>query len=203
MVAKDLDADAVRFPWFLGYKFFNSLFLGLSLGAVFTLYEPLSPATFSAGGVGLALATLVVATQYHYLFTLRWFFALSVAVEVVILLGVVGVLLFPLEQPLALFVYLGYQITFAFGGYLVRCETLVFVDRRLLKQLDIAKQAAYLLGMGLSWLFYTVAERAFDIATKVDQVSAVHIPLLLVQVAVILTLLVAFRKPDAPETRVG
>ena len=51
--------------------------------------------------------------------------------------------------------------------------------------------------------FYTVAERAFDIATKVDQVSAVHMPLLLVQVAVILTLVVAFRKPDAPETRVG
>ncbi len=51
-----MDSTAIRFGWFLAYKFFNSLFLGLSIGAVFTLYEPLSPAIFSAGGIGLALS---------------------------------------------------------------------------------------------------------------------------------------------------
>lgn len=193
MIEAALKAEAIRFPWFLGYKFCNSLFLGLSLGAVFTLYEPLSPATFSAGGVGLALATLVVATQYRRLFTLRWFYGLSLAVELIILLGIAGVLLLPLAQPLALFVYLGYQITFAFGGYLVRCETLVFVDRQLLTQLDIAKQAAYLLGMALSWLFYALLEESFQVIDKTDQVVAMHLPLLLVQIAVILALIVAFR----------
>ena len=54
-----MDNAKIRFNWFLAYKFFNSLFLGLSIGAVFTLYEPLSPAIFSAGGIGLALATLL------------------------------------------------------------------------------------------------------------------------------------------------
>ena len=65
------------FSWFVTYKFLNSLFMGLSIGSVFTLYAPLSPATFSAGGIGLALATLIIATQYHRLFNRDWFFRLS------------------------------------------------------------------------------------------------------------------------------
>ena len=48
---------AIRPAAFIRYKFLNSLFLGLSVGAVFVLYTPLSPAVFSAGGIGLALGT--------------------------------------------------------------------------------------------------------------------------------------------------
>ena len=43
------------------YKFFNSLFLGVSLGSVFTIYEPLDPKLFSAGGIFLAVSTLAIA----------------------------------------------------------------------------------------------------------------------------------------------
>ena len=43
-------APAIRPAAFIRYKFLNSLFLGLSVGAVFVLYTPLSPAVFSAGG---------------------------------------------------------------------------------------------------------------------------------------------------------
>ena len=39
--------------WFIRYKFFNSLFLGLSVGAIFTLYAPLEPSIYSLGGVFL------------------------------------------------------------------------------------------------------------------------------------------------------
>ena len=56
---------AIRPAAFIRYKFLNSLFLGLSVGAVFVLYTPLSPAVFSAGGIGLASGTLIVATQYR------------------------------------------------------------------------------------------------------------------------------------------
>ena len=139
---------AIRPAAFIRYKFLNSLFLGLSVGAVFVLYTPLSPAVFSAGGIGLALGTLIVATQYRRILAPDWFFRLSLGVELVTLSGVVAVLLFPLELALALFIYIGYQMTFSLGNYLVRCETLLMVSVEQLRKLDVAKQAGYLLGMG-------------------------------------------------------
>ena len=178
MNGANLNSSTLNFGWFLAYKFFNSLFLGLSIGAVFTLYEPLSPATFSAGGVGLALATMVIATQYHRIFDPWWFFRLSLGVEVIILLGVIGVLIYPIEQPLALFIYLGYQVTFALGSYLVRCETLLVVEQRRLTQLDVTKQIAYLIGMGASWAAYLVMENHLAVVDKAAQVVAIHGPLL-------------------------
>ena len=138
---------AIRPGAFIRYKFLNSLFLGLSVGAVFILYTPLSPAIFSAGGIGLALGTLMVATQYRRILAPGWFFRLSLLVELITLSGVAAVLILPLELPLALFVYIGYQLTFSLGSYLVRCETLLMVSIEQLRKLDMAKQAGYLLGM--------------------------------------------------------
>jgi hypothetical protein len=196
----NLNSSTLNFGWFLAYKFFNSLFLGLSIGAVFTLYEPLSPATFSAGGVGLALATMVIATQYHRIFDPWWFFRLSLGVEVIILLGVIGVLIYPIEQPLALFIYLGYQITFALGSYLVRCETLLVVEQRRLTQLDVTKQIAYLIGMGASWAAYLLMANHFAVVDKAAQVVAIHGPLVVVEVAVIACLVLAFSRGVGTES---
>jgi len=190
---QSLSGDSIHFGWFLAYKFFNSLFLGLSIGAVFILYEPLSPAIFSAGGIGLALATLVIATQYHRIFNPYWFFRLSLSVEFIIFIGVIAVLILPLEKPLALFIYLGYQFTFALGSYLVRCETLLFVDQQRLTQLDIAKQVAYLVGMGASWVAYQILATTFEISSKVVQVTTLHWPLLGIEIAIIVCLICAFR----------
>ena len=150
---------AIRPGAFVRYKFLNSLFLGLSVGAVFTLYTPLSPAIFSAGGIGLALGTLMVATQYRRILAPGWFFRLSLLVELVTLSGVAAVLILPLELPLALFVYIGYQLTFSLGNYLVRCETLLMVSIEQLRKLDMAKQAGYLLGMAGAWGLYTGLEQ--------------------------------------------
>ena len=200
MTGANLNSNTLNFGWFLAYKFFNSLFLGLSIGAVFTLYEPLSPATFSAGGVGLALATMVIATQYHRIFDPWWFFRLSMGVEVVILLGVIGVLIYPIEQPLALFIYLGYQVTFALGSYLVRCETLLVVEQRRLTQLDVTKQIAYLIGMGASWAAYLMMENHFAVVDKAAQVVAIHGPLLVVEAAVIACLVLAFSRGSSRES---
>lgn len=200
MNGANLNSSTLNFGWFLAYKFFNSLFLGLSIGAVFTLYEPLSPATFSAGGVGLALATMVIATQYHRIFDPWWFFRLSLGVEVIILFGVIGVLIYPIEQPLALFIYLGYQVTFALGSYLVRCETLLVVEQRRLTQLDVTKQIAYLIGMGASWAAYLVMANYFALVDKAAQVVAIHGPLLVVEAAVIACLVLAFSRAGSRES---
>ena len=200
MTGANLNSSTLNFGWFLAYKFFNSLFLGLSIGAVFTLYEPLSPATFSAGGVGLALATMVIATQYHRIFDPWWFFRLSLGVEVILLLGVIGVLIYPIEQPLALFIYLGYQVTFALGSYLVRCETLLVVEQRRLTQLDVTKQIAYLIGMGASWAAYLLMENHFAVVDKAAQVVAIHGPLLVIEAAVIACLVLAFSRAGSRES---
>ena len=193
---------AIRPDAFIRYKFLNSLFLGLSVGAVFVLYTPLSPAVFSAGGFGLALATLVVATQYRRILTPFWFFSSSLLVELVTLSGIAAVILFPVETPLALFVYVGYQITFSLGNYLVRCETLLMVNASQLARLDVAKQLGYIIGMGAAWIFYSGLETLAGVANRIEQVVALHYVLIGIELLVLLALWRAFRvselRSDAP-----
>jgi len=185
---------AIRPAAFIRYKFLNSLFLGLSIGAVFVLYTPLSPAVFSAGGIGLALGTLVIATQYRRILVAGWFFRLSLGVELVTLSGVTAVLLFPLELPLALFIYIGYQVTFSLGNYLVRCETLLMVSVDQLRKLDVAKQAGYLLGMGSAWAVYAGLERFAEVDERVEQVISLHWVLAVIEILVVIALWRAFNR---------
>ncbi len=185
---------ALRPGRFIQYKFLNSLFLGLSVGAVFVLYTPLSPAVFSAGGIGLAVGTLVVATQYRRILAARWFFHLSLLVELVTLSGVVAVLTFPVELPLALFVYIGYQLTFSLGNYLVRCETLLMVSVDQLRKLDVAKQAGYLLGMGAAWAIYSWLAASANMEDRTAQVVALHWVLVVVEILVIAALWRSFHR---------
>jgi len=185
---------ALRPGRFIQYKFLNSLFLGLSVGAVFVLYTPLSPAVFSAGGIGLAVGTLVVATQYRRILAARWFFHLSLLVELVTLSGVVAVLTFPVELPLALFVYIGSQRTFSLGNYLVRCETLLMVSVDQLRKLDVAKQAGYLLGMGAAWAIYSWLAASAHMQDRTAQVVALHWVLVVVEILVIAALWRSFHR---------
>ena len=185
---------AIRPAAFIRYKFLNSLFLGLSVGAVFVLYTPLSPAVFSAGGLGLALGTLIVATQYRRILVPAWFFRLSIAVELITLSGVTAVLVLPIALPLALFVYVGYQITFSLGNYLVRCETLLMGSVEQLRQLDIAKQAGYLLGMAAAWAIYTGLEHWLMVSEETAQVVSLHWVLWELEVLVLAALWRAFNR---------
>ena len=185
---------AIRPAAFIRYKFLNSLFLGLSVGAVFVLYTPLSPAVFSAGGLGLALGTLIVATQYRRILVPAWFFRLSIAVELITLSGVTAVLVLPIALPLALFVYIGYQITFSLGNYLVRCETLLMGSVEQLRQLDIAKQAGYLLGMAAAWAIYTGLEHWLMVSEETAQVVSLHWVLWGLEVLVLFALCGAFNQ---------
>ena len=185
---------AIRPVGFIVYKFLNSVFLGLSVGAVFVLYTPLSPSIFSAGGIGLALGTLLVATQYRRILVPKWFYRLSLVVELTTLTGVAAVLVFPLDLSLALFIYIGYQITFALGGYLVRCETLLMVSVDQLRKLDVAKQAGYLVGMAAAWAAYTALASLAGIEGRSAQVIALHWPLLAIEATVIVALLLAFNR---------
>ena len=179
---------------FFRYKFFNSLFLGTSIGSVFTIYAPLDPSVYSIGGIVLAASMLMVATLYSRILNINYFYKISLFVELVILSVIVAFLLLSFNYQIALFVYIGYQITFMFGSYLIRGETLLLKKDRLLTLVDVAKQFGYLIGLGLSFLFYKFIEYQFQIIDNQTQVFYIHYLLLIIEIIVIIFLVKSFEK---------
>ena len=179
---------------FIRYKFFNSLFLGTSIGSVFTIYSPLEPAVYSIGGIALAVSMLFIATLYSRILNINSFYKISLFVELVILSVIIAFLLFSFNYQIALIVYIGYQITFMFGSYLDRGETLLLKKDRLLTLVDVSKQLGYLVGLGASFLFYKLIEYQFQIIDNQTQVFYIHYFLLLIEILVILFLIKSFEK---------
>ena len=177
--------------WYIRYKFLNSLFLGLSVGAIFTIYAPLKPSIYSLGGIALAIAMLIVARFYHKILTIEWFFKISLLVEFVLLIVMLVFLFSPYTYQTALLVYLGYQLTFVFGSYLVRAETLIAKSDELLTSIDTAKQLGYLIGMGVSYLFYKLLEYQGVTGNK-DKVYDLHYLLIAVEIAIIFSIFKSF-----------
>ena len=85
-------------------------------------------------------------------------------------------------------------MTFIFGSYLVRAETLVLKENDILTRVDTAKQIGYLSGMVLSYGFYNLLEFAWQIKDHQEQVYFLHFILFIVEVVVIAFLVKAFRK---------
>lgn len=181
---------------FIIYKWFNSLFLGVSIGSVFTIYEPLDPSVYSLGGIFLALVMIIVAKYYHKILNAYYFFRISILVELIVLAMLVCFLIFSYSYQTALFIYIGYQITFVFGSYLVRAETLVFNDNEVLTKIDMAKQIGYLVGMAISYLFYKGLEYYELILDKQEQVYNIHFILVAIELSVLYFLIRAFTKTD-------
>jgi len=179
---------------FIRYKFFNSLFLGTSIGSIFTIYSPLEPAVYSIGGIALAVSMLFIATLYSRILNINSFYKISLFVELVILCVIIAFLLFSFNYQIALIVYIGYQITFMFGSYLIRGETLLLKKDRLLTLVDVSKQLGYLVGLAASFLFYKLIEYQFQIIDNQTQVFYIHYFLLLIEILVILFLIKSFEK---------
>ena len=179
--------------YFLWYKLLNSSFTGLSIGIIFTIYKPLEdPAIYSVGGIVLACGMLLIALLYEKLLNIRGFFWISIAVELIMLITVLIFILLKTNFLSALLIYAGYQLTFIFGGYLVRAETLVAKNKKLLKNIDISKQLGYLVGLGASFLFYKTLEYGFNINEAEIQIKILHYFLALLQTTIILFLVNSF-----------
>ena len=181
--------------WFIGYKFFNSLFLGVSVGAVFTIYSSLNPSIYSIGGIFLAFSMLIIARFYKYILNTKWFFIISLLVEIVLLLSIFYFIYSPYNYASALFIYIGYQITFVFGSYLVRAETLLLKTNSLLTKVDTAKQLGYLLGMGFSYLTYMLFD-CYKITNPQTQVYMIHYGLIVIEIVVIILVIKSFSKKE-------
>jgi hypothetical protein len=132
--------------------------------------------------------------------TLGWFFRISLLVELVVLAMILWFLAFPYTWLTALLVYAGYQLTFSFGSYLVRAETLALEEDELLRRVDSAKQLGYLAGMALSWLLYKAFELS-GITDKQAKVYDLHWALLGVELLILFFLIRSFEKRSRVEGR--
>ena len=192
-----LDTLKINHRAFISYKFFNSLFTGISVGSIFIIYTPLTPSVYSLGGIVLAALMLVVAMFYAKILNNHYFFRISLFVELVLLAMVVYFLLFSYSYQTALMIYIGYQLSFVFGSYLVRAETLALKKDKILTFVDVAKQAGYLIGLAISFLFYKVLEYRFGIMDNQNQVYNLHYLLVIVEVLIIYLLVKSFSKVKA------
>lgn len=180
---------------FLIYKLLNSTFTGLSIGILFTIYQPLKdPSIYSIGGMLLAIGMLIIAKFYEKLLNIISFFNISLFVEIIILLTLFTFLILQYSLSAAILIYCGYQLTFIFGGYLVRAETLVANDKDFLGKIDVNKQIGYLIGLGGSYCFYKVLEYGFDISEAKHQIRILHYFLITLQILIILSLKTSFNR---------
>ena len=177
---------------YLKYKFFNSLFLGISVGSYITIYSPLDIKTFSIGGIFLAVAMIVIAKYYNKIINIYYFKQISLIVEYCILISLLILLIFSFSYAISLAIYVIYQITFSFGSYLVRAETMLFNEKEIISKLDVIKQQGTLIGMGFSFVFYKLIENYLLIDDNETQVYYVHFVLVIVQLITIVFLTNSF-----------
>ena len=177
---------------YLKYKFFNSLFLGISVGSYITIYSPLDIKTFSIGGIFLAVAMIVIAKYYNEIININYFKKISLIVEYCILISLLILLIFSFSYAISLAIYVIYQITFSFGSYLVRTETMLFNEKKIISKLDVIKQQGTLIGMGFSFVFYKLIENYLLIDDNETQVYYVHFVLVIVQLITIVFLTNSF-----------
>lgn len=114
-------------------------------------------------------------------------------VEILMLLTLIIYLVMGVGLYSALLIYSGYQLTFIFGGYLVRAETLVAHKKELLKKIDMSKQIGYLVGLGLSTLYYLGAEYFLDMKDSVDQITLLHCLLIGLQAVIVVSVIDSFK----------
>ena len=179
---------------FLIYKLLNSSFTGLSVGIIFTIYEPIDLEVYSVGGMVLAGAMLVVAKFYERLLNINSFYWISLLVEAVMLFTVISFLVLGFSLTSALLIYCGYQLTFIFGGYLVRAETLVTHRKELLSKIDVNKQIGYLVGLGASFLFYKMLDMGLEITDHKEQIILLHYFLIILQSIILMLVISSFKK---------
>lgn len=170
--------------WFIRYKFSNSLFLGLSVGTIFSIYESLEPEIYSLGGIALAVGILTISRLYNQILNVKSFYVVSILVELIMLCSMLFFLYKPYNYQSALILYIGYQSTFVFGSYLVRAETILLNDKSILASIDTSKQLGYLMGMGMSYLFYKISNLT-GITDKHLQVYNLHYMLIMLEIIVI------------------
>jgi hypothetical protein len=117
-------------------------------------------------------------------------------VEIMMLITVIIFIFLQFSLVSALLIYIGYQFTFTFGGYLVSAETLVANDKELLGKIDFNKQLGYLIGLGASFVFYYTLKNGFEIVDPESQIMILHYLLIILQILIVLFLKASFSRKE-------
>ena len=194
---------------FIVYKFFNSLFTGVSVGSIFVIYsDNIDPSIYSLGGIFLASLMMLVSLMYSKILNNHYFFRISLFVELVLFIMVLYFLIFSYSPLTSLLIYCGYQLSFVFGSYLVRAETLALKNNKILTWVDLSKNAGYLVGLAISFFFYKIIEldfnfqimsyeiRGLNITDNNLQVYNIHYLLVFLEIVIIYSLVKSFRKEN-------
>lgn len=179
---------------YLTYKFLNSLFFGIAVGSYVVQYEPIKMADFPIMGVFFAVLSIPVATLYKKIMRINYFYQFSLYVEVIMIVWIIVFLIFPYSYETALLIYISRNITFVFGDFLGRAETIFLRKTEVLSSLDIAKQLGAISGMIISFCFYKSLEYFHGISDNSSQVYYIHFLLVFIELTIIYFLVRSFRK---------
>lgn len=169
---------------YLKYKFINSLFFGLSIGMLYTMYSPIPPSYHSFMGIITALGVIVMTKYYNKIMNFQYFYYICIFLEILTFIALSGFMILGFNLSAALWYFVITNITFIFGTYHMRTETIIIKKTILFSMLDKLKQYGYLMGLFISYIFYQTLDY-IGYTDKFDQVANIHYLLILVQAYII------------------
>ena len=184
----------INYRNYIKYKFFNSLFLGAGIGSYISQYQPIKISEIAILGIVFAFFSILIARMYHKIIYKKYFFQISLFVELVMVLWMLFFLIFSFSYKIALLIYIARSITFLFGDYLQRSETHLLKKKKIFSFIDINRQLGTIIGMIFAVIYYYILEQYFQITENQKLVYYIHFILLSVEFIIIYFLLKSFRK---------
>ena len=179
---------------YLKYKFFNSLFLGAGIGSYISQYQAIKISEIAILGIIFAFLSLFIAKIYHKIIYKKYFFQISLFVELVMVFWMLFFLFFPFSYKIALLIYVARSLTFLFGDYLQRSETYLLKKKKIFSFIDVNRQIGIIVGMVFAVIYYYILEEYFQITENQKLVYYIHFILFGVECMIIYFLLKSFRK---------
>ena len=179
---------------FIAYKFVNTMFMGIAIGSYVIQYKPIKIDDYPIMGIIFAILTIIIAALYKRIMKIDYFFKFLLIVELIMLIWIIFFLIYPYSYQVALLIYIARNITFLFGDFLGRAETIFLKKTEILSSIDIFKQIGSIFGMILSVLFYKWIEQTYLISDNESKVYYIHFILIFLQFIIILLVLKSFKK---------
>ena len=153
-------------------------------------------------GIIFSLLAIPIALLYKKIMTINYFYKISLLVEFLMLFWIIMFLIDPWSAnkslqnsyEIALIIYITRHITFLFGDFLGRAETIFIKKTETLSSIDVAKQIGAISGMVISVIFYKILQEKFYITENSTQVFYIHFILLFIQTIIIFLLIKSFKK---------
>ena len=179
---------------FITYKFINTMFMGIAIGSYVTQYKPIKIDDYPIMGIIFAILTIGIASLYKRIMKIDYFFKFLLIVESIMLIWIIFFLIYPYSYQVALLIYIARSITFLFGDFLGRAETIFLNKTEILSSIDIFKQLGNISGMIFSVLFYKWIEQMYLISDNESKVYYIHFLLVILQVIIIFLVFKSFQR---------